>query len=87
MVCDVVKLPGGGTAIVCSGGPRKRCPCGNPATLLCDWIMTGRRSGTCDAPLCAGCTTSPAHDKDLCASHAAEFERWKEARAARRGAN
>jgi hypothetical protein len=81
MTCERVTLPGGGVAIVC--GPRqrrKRCECGQPATLECDWKVPSRKSGTCDAPICAGCTTSPAPEKDLCPAHAAEFEQWKEAR-------
>ena len=51
-----------------------RCRCGNRGTLLCDWKVATNKSGTCDAPLCRKCTTSPAPDKDLCANHAAE---WK----------
>lgn len=78
MTCTPVKLSGGGTAIVC--GPhqkRKRCACGRPADLLCDWKVPGRKSGTCDAPICDQCTTSPALDKDLCPDHARELEEWK----------
>lgn len=80
MTCERVTLPGGGTAIVCGTRKRKRCDCGRPATLACDWKVPSRKSGTCDAPICAGCTTSPAPEKDLCPAHAAEFEHWKEAR-------
>lgn len=79
MTCQYI-----GGAIVC--GPRRRerrCPCGQPATLLCDWRMP-EKGGTCDAPLCARCTTSPAPDKDLCASHAAQFETWRQDRAGAR---
>jgi len=42
--------------------------------LLCDWKVPGRRSGTCDVPICSRCTASPAPDKDLCPDHAAA---WK----------
>lgn len=73
MVCNVVKMPGGGTAIVCGGGPRKKCGCGHRATLECDWKVKTRKSGTCDALLCARCTYSPAADKDLCPEHAATW--------------
>ncbi|MBB3691485.1 hypothetical protein [Sphingomonas sp. BK580] len=52
------------------------------ATLACDWKVPTRRSGTCDAPICTRCTTSPAPEKDLCAAHAAAFETWRAARAA-----
>jgi hypothetical protein len=67
MACEHVTMPGGGTAIVCGARPRKRCACGRPATLLCDWKVPG---GTCHADLCSRCTTSPAPDKDLCRMHA-----------------
>lgn len=77
MTCDHVILPGGGHAIVCSSGRRKRCRCGRRATLLCDWKVPTRKSGTCDADICDRCTTAPAPDKDLCPDHAAEFAAWK----------
>lgn len=78
MTCEHVTLPGGQRAIVCS--QTRRCKCGNRATLECDWKVPTRRSGTCDAAICATCATSPAPDKDLCPKHAEEFERWKAAR-------
>lgn len=77
MTCHHVKLPDGTAAIVCTSGRRKRCACGKPGTLLCDWKMPERKSGTCDTPICARCTTSPAPDKDLCQKHAREWEQWK----------
>lgn len=78
MTCDVVTLPGGGRAIVCSGRgrTRARCACGRPAPLLCDWKMP-ETGGTCDAPICKRCATSPARKKDLCPKHAKAFEAWK----------
>lgn len=75
MVCTVVTLPNGSRALVC--GPRRRmerCGCGAPAGLLCDWKVAG---GTCDAPICRTCTTSPAPDKDLCPEHAQTWRAWK----------
>jgi hypothetical protein len=81
MTCTPVKLPGGGVAIVC--GPTRRCPCGGRATLLCDWKVPARASGTCDKPLCARCTSSPAPDKDLCREHAAQWDEMKKARQCR----
>ncbi len=86
MICDRVSMPGGGTAIVCSSGRRKRCKCGRDAFLLCDWRMPEKRSGTCDAPICNICGISPAPGKDLCAKHKAEFLQWQaEKREQRRG--
>lgn len=77
MTCDPVRLPGGGTAIVCSSRRRQRCKCGKPANLLCDWKVPAKKSGTCDVPLCSGCSTKPAPDKDLCPDHAEAFAAWK----------
>ena len=80
MACTFTPSPGGfGPAIVC--GPTRRCKCGRRATLLCDWKVPSRKSGTCDAPICDRCTTSPAPDKDLCPAHAIAFEAWKASKA------
>lgn len=74
MPCRQVKLPGGGTAIVCSRGRRQRCACGRPAELLCDWKVKGKKSGTCDRPICVVCAYQPALGKDLCPEHT---EAWR----------
>lgn len=71
MTCEIVPLGNGTNMIVC--GPTRRCACGNRHTLLCDWKVPGKKSGTCDKPLCASCTTSPAPGKDLCPTHGAEW--------------
>lgn len=82
MACEHVSLPGGGTAIVCGRSKRQRCACGASATRLCDWKVAGTRSGTCDTPLCAICSHSPAPEKDLCPDHARDFVRWERERRA-----
>ena len=81
MPCTPFQLPDGSRGIVCGRGPVQRCKCGRPATLLCDWKVPDKQTGTCDAPLCEACTTSPAPEKDLCAKHAREWEAMKAARA------
>jgi hypothetical protein len=78
MTCQQLATPGGGVAIVC--GPARRCKCGGRATRLCDWKMPAKRSGTCDKPLCARCSTAPAPEKDLCADHAVAWRNWRAAR-------
>jgi hypothetical protein len=84
VTCTPVTLPNGAKAIVC--GPRqkqKRCvKCGGRANLLCDWkTPTPKKPGkTCDKPICAGCTTSPAPDKDLCPEHGLAFADWRASR-------
>ena len=83
-----MRMPNGDLAFLRMAGKRpRRCRCGAESTRLCDWkmeryasrdagIKTGARlkSVTCDEPLCDDCTSSPAHDKDLCPTHAAQ---WK----------
>ena len=81
MTCEHVTLPNGGTAIVCSSRRRKRCKCGRPEELLCDWKVPSGRSGTCDAPICRRCSFSPAPGKDLCPTHILELEEWNAERA------
>jgi len=66
MPCRRIKLANGGTAIVCTRGPQRRCACGLPATKLCDWPK-GR--STCDAPLCERCAVSVGPDRDHCPGH------------------
>lgn len=82
MTCEVVTMPEGGRAIVCSSRRRPRCQCGRPAPLLCDWKVTSKRSGTCDEPICQACSTSPAQGKDLCPTHAEAFVHWQATRGA-----
>jgi hypothetical protein len=86
MPCASVTFPDGTAAIVCTSGRRKRCACGARATRECDWKMPERRSGTCDTPLCANCSTVPAPEKDLCPTHAAAFRTWSERQNSRRTA-
>lgn len=77
MACELVQLPDGGRAIVCTRERRRGCiECGAPADKLCDWKVPERRSGTCDAPLCSRCATSPAPEKDLCPAHARAYQAW-----------
>ena len=83
MGCQTVSLPDGVTAIVCDRSRRKveRCACGSKATLLCDWRVPTKKSGTCDAPICAACALQPARGKDLCSKHAQSFVQWQRERA------
>lgn len=75
MPCVPFSTPDGARGFMCTTrGPRKRCACGKPATQECDWKVKGKKSGTCDRPICKACSHVPAPDKDLCPTHAAE---WK----------
>lgn len=66
--------------------PRRRC-CGcGQLTLrenlrLCDArlkkVRKGRKTNTCNKPICTRCTTIPAEGKDLCPNHAAQWEALK----------
>lgn len=85
MPCTTVQLDNGAHAIVCTGRqPKRKCiGCGRAADLLCDWKVrdAAGKPATCDAPLCALCTSKPAPDKDLCPMHVGI---WAERQAARR---
>ena len=77
MGCNTVNLGNGVTAIVCGKLERRKpvkCKaCGvAKAEFECDWILQRRdpKNVTCDMPLCNGCRTSPAPNKDLCPNHA-----------------
>jgi len=71
MVCETVRLPGGGAAIVC--GPRRRRPrcsapgCTAPSEFQCD-AAVGRR--TCDRHLCRRHHTPGGVGIDFCPDHA-----------------
>lgn len=83
MACEHVDLGDGTTMIVCRRGgrraPAKRCKCGKPASLLCDFPLKGRKAGkTCDRPLCSGCaerqrTTADGDTVDFCPAHARQL--------------
>lgn len=73
--CEVVKLPDGGVAILCSRGRRgvKRCAvagCGRDAPYLCDFPLTGPKAGqTCDRPLCSVHARQVGPDRHYCYAH------------------
>lgn len=71
MICEHVQMPGGGFAIVCHRGSRRRCSvCKNAwADLSCDFPTPTRKSGTCDKPLCTACAVKMGEDLDFCPSH------------------
>lgn len=74
MTCTKIALPGGGVAIVCTRGQRRKV-CGTckrgTATKLCDFPLKGSKAGkTCDAPLCDSCAVSGGPDIDHCPPHA-----------------
>jgi hypothetical protein len=70
MTCETMRLPGGGTAIVC--GPRQRrrkcyvrgCP--TPASFQCDFPVV---RGTCDRYVCAAHRSAQGSGVDFCPEH------------------
>jgi hypothetical protein len=72
MPCHVVSLPGGGHAIVRTSGQFRRRKCS-----VCErmtergWLCDGSigQGKTCDAFLCADCTTRGPNDTDYCPLH------------------
>lgn len=64
--------PFGAPTFVCgSAAAVKRCAvCGvNVADYLCDYVV-GKRSKTCDKPLCHDCRVPAGPDRDYCPDHA-----------------
>lgn len=83
-MCERIQLGDGTTAIICGvrGRKRKLCRCGRVAVALCDWKVSERKSGTCDAPICErhSVDVTPANShtkKHLCVFHSHAFEIWK----------
>jgi hypothetical protein len=77
-MCDEIKLSDGNRMIVCGlRAFRKFCACGRQATLLCDWKIASRKSGTCDAPICAHHAKQVAPGKHLCPLHQKHYDDWK----------
>ncbi len=74
MPCEVVSLPGGGIAIICSRGPRGRpvlCQypeCARPGIVLCD--APDGEGGTCDLRCCPRHSKRIASNTDHCWHHA-----------------
>lgn len=67
MKCRVVRV-GDTAAIVCGSAPRaKKCACGRPATILCDYPVNG---GTCDRACCTFHRVNVGPDRDYCLEHA-----------------
>lgn len=71
MTCAYITLPDGTRAIVCGLRVKKCCKCKRRADRECDWKVPGKKSGTCDKPVCSSCSVSPDPEKDLCPTHAA----------------
>lgn len=82
MPCRRLVVEGQVVGFVCGPAPKpKPCAyCGKLSGRLCDWpgVRRGRKA-TCDLPMCADCTFSPAPEKDLCRPHR---KLWEEKKAA-----
>ncbi len=75
MPCSpVYKTPSGGTVIICGRGrwPVACGVCGEMSERLCDFKYPSR--GTCDMPLCKGCSTPGAKaNTDFCPDHVTQL--------------
>ena len=67
MPCSHLRV-GGSDVIACSRQPRRRrCHyCNAWATMECDFPAPGRRSGTCDRPICPAHATPVGKNRDYC---------------------
>ncbi len=83
MTCEHVKLPGGGTAIVCGRFPRRRrcCACHLVGGFQCDWKVS--KTKTCDRYICPEHAQEVAQDKHLCPEHQQAYREWQARRNAR----
>lgn len=73
MACHVMKLPGGGGAIICAGRGRAAARCQHPAcntphVALCDHPLGNGK--TCDMRLCGAHRIKVGPDDDRCEHHA-----------------
>jgi hypothetical protein len=77
-MCLHMKMPDGTVGIICGARQKRQfCACGRVSTKLCDWKVPGKKSGTCDAPLCDQHAFAVAPDRDLCPEHQRAFDAWK----------
>jgi hypothetical protein len=66
MPCEPFKVDDA-VGIVCTRSRKRTCRwCTRRAHLLCDGASPGRKSGTCDAPICPDHATHVGHNRDLC---------------------
>lgn len=77
MTCTRVRMPNGGTAILCGrsrGKPRRCSFCSSASALLCDYVLLAGR--VCSKPLCVRCAVRQDHNArsadsvDHCPDHA-----------------
>jgi hypothetical protein len=70
MTCRTIVIGPDTMVIACTRGRPRQCACGNVATLLCDFPLSGEKIGkTCDAPLCAKCAKHVGPDRDYSPAH------------------
>lgn len=78
-MCEQIKLPDGNTVMICGGRSRRQfCACGREAVFLCDWKVSGRKSGTCDKPICGHHAQTVGAGKHLCQEHQKTYEAWQQ---------
>jgi hypothetical protein len=76
-MCEHLNI-NGSHVIVCGGRHCERyCACGRPCEFLCDWKVRGKKSGTCDRPICARHAKRVAPEKHLCPEHQEAWDNWK----------
>lgn len=77
-MCLRMPMPDGTAMIVCgTREKRKFCACGRACDFLCDWKVDGKKSGTCDAPICKHHAQQVGPDKHLCPLHQKAYADWR----------
>lgn len=81
MSCEYIRSADGQViGFACGGSIRASyCACGHNAPFLCDWKVKGKRSGTCDLPICEKHALQVGPDKHLCPLHQKAYQEWKKA--------
>jgi hypothetical protein len=80
MGCNTIRMPGGGTGIICTGRTRaKPCQwCGSRSSLLCDFpVVRNGKASTCNAPMCGSCGRPVGENLDYCPPHYRHAEKTK----------
>ena len=77
-MCLKMQMPDGTVGIICGVRHKRQfCACGRESSLLCDWKVKGKKSGTCDAPICEQHALEAGPDKHLCPQHQRAWADWQ----------
>jgi hypothetical protein len=76
-MCEHLNIEGQHVIICDARRKRQFCACGRKCDFLCDWKVSAKKSGTCDAPICRKHAQQVAPGKHLCPLHQRHYDDWK----------